>query len=66
MAIARPSKVSPTFATIAPLFAMMVPFMCVPAPKLTAPSTFQNTLQANAPLISFTFALAVLENAPEI
>ena len=44
----------------------MVPFIDVPEAMLTKPSTFQNTLQAFASFISFTFALAPVEKEPSI
>ena len=49
---------------IAPLLAIIVPLIVVPDARLTAPSTFQKTLHANAPLINFTFVLVAEDNAP--
>ena len=63
---ALPSSVSPTLVTMAALFARIVPLKCVPDPRFTAPSTFQYTLHASAPLINFTFALDVVEKEPAI
>ncbi len=38
--------------------------MVTPVAILVKPSIFQNTLQANAPFISFTLAFAAAEKAP--
>ena len=59
-----PSSVSPVLRLIAALLAITVPRIVVPVARLTAPSTFQNTLQASVPLINFTFALVPEENVP--
>ena len=61
---ALPSSVSPMPMLIAAMFAITVPFIKVPAAMLTKPSTFQNTLQASAPLSNLTFELAPVENGP--
>ena len=63
---ALPSSVSFVFISIAALFAITVPLIVVPEAMLTKPSTFQNTLHANAPLINLTFELAFVESGPEI
>src|ERR1041385_618581 len=63
---ALPSSVSPALILIAALFAITVPFIDVPEAMLTSPSIFQNTLQANAPFISFTFESALVEKGPWI
>src|SRR6185503_13812059 len=51
---------------MAALFAITVPFIIVPGAMLTNPSTFQNTLQASAPLVNFTFEDAAVERPPDI
>src|SRR5688572_2410078 len=49
---------------IAPLFAIILPFIEVPVAIDAAPSTTQNTLLANAPLIKLIEELADVEKAP--
>ena len=61
---ALPSSVSFGFIVIAALLAIIVPFIAVAEAILTRPSTFQKTLHATAPLISFTFEPALVEKLP--
>ena len=56
--------VLPTFILIAALLSIIVPFIDVPEAISTKPSIFQKTLQALAPLINFTFELALVEKGP--
>ena len=62
MVNARPSSVSLLFIEIAPP-ETIVPRIVVPAPKVTAPLSFQKTLQAFAPLIKITFEFALVLKA---
>ncbi len=59
---ALPSRSLPTDMDIDPP-AIIVPFMMVLAPILTAPVTYQNTLDACAPLINLTCAFTLVLKA---
>jgi hypothetical protein len=58
-----PTSVSFVFISMAALLAMMVPLITTAGARLTKPSIYQKTLQANAPLINLILAAAFAENA---
>src|SRR4051812_30297838 len=61
---ALPSRLVPELIVIAALLTITVPFIVVPAARFTAPSIFQNTLQASALFERIMREPALLENAP--
>ena len=61
---ALPSIVSPALMFMAALFTITVPRIYELVPILSNPSTFQNTLQDNAPFSSTIFEFALVDNGP--